>query len=768
MKRQQTNLCLLLILHCFVLTGIVHGHELATHGRLTQHSYERSVLNTEYLNTSLGLIDGASPFGSNYLDVYQTQIFLRKKDDFEEAELRMPEEVNPLSVKGWLMRGAIREDDIPPLFGENPQDDPYGPIFRIVNHFYDPRNDQALTIGIPVGKKAPDWGIGANDAFADQNDADTFRRNHFTVFDARESMFRALTGMDKNGSQAIGVGGTVPATATDKETVRKAYWATTFRALGDLVHLIQDMAQPQHTRNDAHAGIVPALTGHKSYYERYINERAKVSSTIQSDNIRLPLKPLVYDTSPSPYPTPTFNDYVSYFSVQHTQSDVIQRTGLADYSNRGFFSIGKNLGNTDYDQPSNSIASYTPQQLVVDSKGNKVDVLFGSVSDAYTNSSDDTVPLTTWGIWNDALQAQNPGGAETFTLIQENYDAMADLLIPRAVAYSAGLIDYFFRGHLEITPPKAGVYALLDHAVVNQIDQGFTKVKLNLRNTTADIDDGQTVYPQEMTNGQLFAVAKFRRNPCYQPDLSGEVDTTGNTINGCSILPNPTDVEEIVVSQPLAAVAISRTVADEFVFDFSQAPIPINATDLYLQVVYRGVLGSEQDAVVVATLDIHEPTFVTVANATDFNVENGIYRLVDDPSQQSFPITDLLLRFNNSVSNAARLSSLAVGDFVRLAILTDKDPFTWLIMGFTPSTQVLNNVESWSARVAQHDAAGAFAANPANPLQQPFRGTHWFNLFHFVGNGGDGTDSTDFSPMSSAPFATAPVPIGWDEFNNTQ
>jgi hypothetical protein len=30
-------------------------------------------------------------------------------------------------------------------------------------------------------------------------------------------------------------------------TDRQAYWATTFRALGDVAHLVQDLAQPQHT-----------------------------------------------------------------------------------------------------------------------------------------------------------------------------------------------------------------------------------------------------------------------------------------------------------------------------------------------------------------------------------------------------------------------------------------------------------------------------------------------------------------------------------------
>lgn len=39
-------------------------------------------------------------------------------------------------------------------------------------------------------------------------------------------------------------------------------------------------------------------------------------------------------------------------------------------------------------------------------------------------------------------------------------------LAPRAVAYSAGLIDYFFRGRMEIAPPDDDVYAILDHAAL--------------------------------------------------------------------------------------------------------------------------------------------------------------------------------------------------------------------------------------------------------------------------------------------------------------
>lgn len=265
---------------------------------------------------------------------------------FEDDIIREKLDIHPLSISGWLMRGAIREDDHIGRRAPNPQDDPYNNNDwildnRPLHHFYDPRNDQGLRVGLRIGQKAPDWGIGADDAFADTNGADPWRRNHFTVFDAREAMFRALTGMSGSGSRAIGAGGSEPSTAADKLAVRKAYWATTFRALGDLVHLIQDMAQPQHTRNDPHAGRgyggEAGPLGHASFYEKYIEARATQSEIVESNSNRYTPDPLVYDTSPS-YPIPRFNSYVEYFSTQHRESSMTARKGMADYSNRGFFS----------------------------------------------------------------------------------------------------------------------------------------------------------------------------------------------------------------------------------------------------------------------------------------------------------------------------------------------------------------------------------------------------------------------------------------------
>ena len=53
-------------------------------------------------------------------------------------------------------------------------------------------------------------------------------------------------------------------------------------------------------------------------------------------------------------------------------------------------------------------------------------------------------------------------------------------------------------------------------------------------------------------------------------------------------------------------------------FEFGDSPIPFDMTDVVLQVVYRGELGSEADAVAVGTIDMSEPTYFAYHNASDY------------------------------------------------------------------------------------------------------------------------------------------------------
>jgi len=455
------------IFHALTLAALgfanVYGYELATHGRLTEQAYLQSnlVQDTQLLG-SLGLTSGdVNPFGHAFYDVSGSQIKERQTNDFEKTKGLMVDPREALTVKGWLMRGAIREDDVPWPFGEgNPQDDPYGNIFRVFNHFYDPVHDQPLNIsGVTPGSLlgqpnliAPQWALGSSDVFNLPGTPDSQRRNHFTAFDAREAMYRALTGYSTQGD-------TVAATQDE----RNKYWATTFRALGDIVHLIQDMGQPQHTRNDRHSGkyydgsgVFEATLGHKSVYENYIDARAKgaafaiVSAANPANSSLVITSGLTY----SGYPIPSFDHGMDFFTTHRSDGNQSGR-GLADYSNRSFFSAGTNLGMSSFTAPDNDSSNYMTQQMTTDWQGNplagggSVTLLKHDVPDPLNPSqAAAAVPLTTVGVWDQFLKQQNY--FPEYSLNVYNYDAMANLLIPRAVAYSAGFINYFFRARITI------------------------------------------------------------------------------------------------------------------------------------------------------------------------------------------------------------------------------------------------------------------------------------------------------------------------------
>jgi hypothetical protein len=262
----------------------------------------------------------------------------------------------------------------------------------------------------------------------------------------------------------------------------------------------------------------------------------------------------------------------------------------------------------------------------------KTTFLRGDVSDRYAGSPSN-IRLTTESIW-DRTALFSGERVKTYTLNRFNYDDMASLLIPRAVAYSAGILEHFFRGEMAITLPDAGFYGIVDHARFAPSRsgaptdpatgfKGFDRIRVKLRNVTPRIlkRDG-TYVDQPMPAGALVAVLKFHRNTCYD-DLLLQWPLTGGEAVSCR-----SPIEEIVSSDTIVDVSIPFATPDypdgpEYTFYFPERELPINAWDVVLQVVYRGQLGIERDNIVVATKDIAEPTFATFMNVTDYVVVNG-------------------------------------------------------------------------------------------------------------------------------------------------
>ncbi|TND06980.1 MAG: hypothetical protein FD120_148, partial [Gammaproteobacteria bacterium] len=123
----------IIIVSLSVMPAYVAAYELVTHGMLTYKAYQRSVLADTGMQEMLGIENGEKPFGEGYYDidsmngVFETSI-TRKQNVFEEKIIKEDVDVRfSLSIEGWLMTGAIREDDITDPDPDNgqPVNDPH-------------------------------------------------------------------------------------------------------------------------------------------------------------------------------------------------------------------------------------------------------------------------------------------------------------------------------------------------------------------------------------------------------------------------------------------------------------------------------------------------------------------------------------------------------------------------------------------------------------------------------------------------------------------
>ena len=120
---------------------------------------------------------------------------------------------------------------------------------------------------------------------------------------------------------------------------RDAAWGLTFQTLGHVMHHLQDMAQPQHVRGDAHCDapypcLVPgSLFG---FYSPSIYEKRVQTNLPEFGNY-----PAVY----SAVDTATFNTPRKFW---HTNPPGGQASGkgIAEFTNRNFISAG-----TNFDKP---------------------------------------------------------------------------------------------------------------------------------------------------------------------------------------------------------------------------------------------------------------------------------------------------------------------------------------------------------------------------------------------------------------------------------
>jgi hypothetical protein len=320
-----------------------------------------------------------------------------------------PGSPEPLTPRNWIREGCKREDV---------------PAIRVLNHFYNPLDQRPLHVhGILFGATAPGWAL-----------EDVDGTQEWSLSDARRAFLRALT--DSSPSS------------------RQEQFGRTFRSLGQVMHLIQDMAQPQHTRNDPHLGygIGPLIgAGGTSLYEAMTEARVDASGMTS-------YAPVFGDSDRTTF------DRVR--NLWHTASGA----GLADYSNREFVSAGTNFRALPDVQPLLSynllpapgLPSPNGQEATIETRDiqvlmpgsslhGEVDFVVTAVDDHYRSElSASGVHTSTYSLFDADLAAAQQ--ALTFSLNRFNFEDYWLLLLPRAVGYGAGLLNHFFRGRLGLTP----------------------------------------------------------------------------------------------------------------------------------------------------------------------------------------------------------------------------------------------------------------------------------------------------------------------------
>jgi hypothetical protein len=434
-----------LILYAILAQDTIAWKNLLTHPAITKKAVDRSVLSGNYLKTQLGFSDDLNT-PLELTGQFQNNINMRvsqERDFIWDYKTKV-------SILEWLRKGSSLED-VP-----NP---------RARHHFYDPiRNtglnnsdsDPKVINGLWLGSKwfYPDyWGFNATGlstldrAKGLDGDWGNEYLNYYNWIYARDLFYFALT------EQA--------------ESVRKAYLGSMFVTLGHICHLLEDMGVPAHTRNDfvyGHlvAGFYRDLTAaQKPWYKGGHPFEAWMETQIANNGGNIPSAYLdrLMATPPS---FSKFGDYwdkgicelsggaqwqgdnPGWPSTGFGEPPPEKSWGLAECSNYQFLSFStvfKSSGLQSFPHPAKNHTRVDWYPTGPDGERQYYRLGYDVPHLAritYTTFYAYLIPIYT---------------VETSTPEEERvYEDYAKRTIPRTIDYTTGLLNYFFRGKLEIEP----------------------------------------------------------------------------------------------------------------------------------------------------------------------------------------------------------------------------------------------------------------------------------------------------------------------------
>jgi hypothetical protein len=230
---------------------------------------------------------------------------------------------------------------------------------------------------------------------------------------------------------------------------REQFFAWTFQALGHTLHLIQDASVPAHTRNDSHMhmpntrGILQDTEPFEDWIDENVNDLKYTNPGSASwphwkDHIDIPVPNVFIDTHPLPDPT-------------HEPGEDLNQ-GLAEYSHANFLSKDSMFDFDFPEKPSGpaGVPSYDNDVVefetdVVNDKQRFFLYLKSKSFDGYLALCGILYHINIIGPLEKYVYATK------YTVDDQRvHSDYAAKLIPLAVGYSAGLLDYFFRGEMDM------------------------------------------------------------------------------------------------------------------------------------------------------------------------------------------------------------------------------------------------------------------------------------------------------------------------------
>lgn len=323
---------------------------------------------------------------------------------------------------------------------------------RPFNHFLDPQHGgRALQFpaGVTLGHPSADWALEDNVEVMTKHVpcmAAGDRPQNFSYRNAQSDLYSALT---------------LPTPAE-----REASMALVLQKLGHVMHHVQDMAQPAHTRNEAHSPINPP-------------ERAWIEAYTETNvNNRIP-----GIVSANPYPVPTLPRARDYWHTSGASGPMY--VGMAEFTSQNFISQSTGfqslnttvLPNPEFPLPNGQGKSIGVRSVTIRLHDNSqwtgnMAVVTGSIFDGnYSGGSRTEQVLATQSLLDRPLN--NRGYSKLFGVNTYVYENQYSVLFPRAVAFSAGIINHFFAGKLAVSRASSGSGWTIANAAAESMNGSF-------------------------------------------------------------------------------------------------------------------------------------------------------------------------------------------------------------------------------------------------------------------------------------------------------